>query len=273
MSGQGVTGVRDYFDAWTGVILSDVGHTYQAGTVVDHSGAPYRDTNVFLANRAGIGAGMRVLDAGCGACGPAVDIVEHTGDLTIDAMTISEVQAAAGTVHVRAHGLADRIRVRVGDYHQMPFPDGTFDVVYFLESACYTEDNVALFGEALRVLKPGGALYVKDQFVEEGPLTTAETTALAGMNEMFACNITCLLDEVAEAIADAGFTDVQAGGREFFDHAEYKKAIATFVGEGPLLGADGRPELTSLGQGHQYPGVLEGTPPVFTAEIRAIRPR
>lgn len=43
---------------------------------------------------------------------------------------------------------------------RMPFGDGTFDLVALLDTVEHIPDDMAVFGEALRILKPGGKLMV-----------------------------------------------------------------------------------------------------------------
>jgi ubiquinone/menaquinone biosynthesis C-methylase UbiE len=54
--------------------------------------------------------------------------------------------------------------VHLGDYHKLDelFPAESFDRVYFLESLCHAENYRRVLTSAFRVLKPGGALYIKD---------------------------------------------------------------------------------------------------------------
>jgi len=112
--------------------------------------------------------GQRVLDAGCGVCGPAIHFSRHAG-VTVDALTVSAKQAAAARQRVDAAGLADRITVRRGDYQEADalYPPDTFDVVYFLESFGHSNDHARTIQAAWNVLRPGGTLYIKDLFRKE----------------------------------------------------------------------------------------------------------
>lgn len=51
------------------------------------------------------------------------------------------------------------VEVLRGDMTQpLPFPDGTFDLIFHPVSNCYVEQVEPIFQECFRVLKPGGAL-------------------------------------------------------------------------------------------------------------------
>jgi ubiquinone/menaquinone biosynthesis C-methylase UbiE len=107
--------------------------------------------------------GQRVLDAGCGVCGPAIWFAQHK-QMTIDAVTISPTQQGLAQKSVAAAGLNSRISVHLGDFHRLEqlFPADTFDRVYFLESLCHANNYERVLTGAYKVLKPGGCLYVKD---------------------------------------------------------------------------------------------------------------
>jgi SAM-dependent methyltransferase len=111
---------------------------------------------------------MKILDAGCGVCGPAAWFAEHRA-VTIEALTISPVQVREAQVRVGARGLADRITVREGDFHRLTeiYPAESFDRVLFLETICHAHDYRLVLEQAERVLKPGGCLYVKDFYCQD----------------------------------------------------------------------------------------------------------
>ena len=282
MDRQHVKNISGFFHQLTPLIIDAMGgHTYQAGTIAGMGGRiteAHHATNRLISKRAGLRHGQRVLDAGCGSGGPAVDIAREIGDLTIEAVTISPDQAEAARAHVAANDLADRITVRVADYHELPFPDGWFDAIYFLESACYSPDHSVLFPEVFRVLRPGGQLYVKDWFADSGELSPVEERALAELNELY---VTCVrpIEYTAEAMTTAGFTDVRAAEERVFDSTLYKQAMVKPDARkqakresGSQREAPASEALTEFGQAHLYPLALQGVTPMYVSELWAVRP-
>lgn len=263
--------IREFFEEKHPVILKGFGHTYQWATLAEHGGDLYHDTNVFLAGRAGLRPGMHVLDAGCGACGPAVDIAQHINGLTVEAVTVSSAQAAAARAHIQVHHLADRIHVHVNDYHQLPFQEETFDAAYFFESASYSENQVLLFRETLRVLKPGGLLYVKDGFIEPGPLSAVQTQALIEVNQKYVLNF-CSLNDAIQAVATAGFAQVRGAGTTLFDTIPWHTAMTRQQNRARCAVDLGQSTLTDLGQTHEYPLAEQGVTPICVGEVWAVRP-
>lgn len=254
--------VRDYYDTYAEAIKDSFSDTYQAyGLQGDGAAEGYASTNVFLASRMGVKAGDRLLDAGCGAGGPAVDIAKNTGGITIDAITISPVQARLARQLVEANNLSGRIRVHTGDFHELPFAPASFDGVYFLESDCYSCDQKKLFTEVHRVLKPGGFLYIKGIYAKDGPLSEQEKADNEKLCNMFVWNGTTL-GAAEKAVAGAGFGDIQTARLENMSSSAFfrarKKACLTEV--------DGILSLTPFGRRHYD---FFKTIPWFSAEIRA----
>lgn len=257
--------VRRYYDRETPAYVADLGRTLQAGRYERARAAgadAYRDSNLALAERAGIRAGERILDAGCGVAGPAVDIATAYAGLRIDAITISPVQAALAREHVRGAGVENRVSIHTGDYHALPFEDARFDRVVFFESSGYSYDPDRLFAEVRRVLRPGGTLYVKDVFRDETCSTGDALRELAEFNDVYRYR-TRPLAEVAACVAAAGFSPV----RTFVFTGE----IATSAFDEAMVRTSpetGETVLTGLGEHHFRPF---RTLPIVFAEIVAVR--
>lgn len=113
----------------------------------------------------GLASGQHVLDAGCGVCGPALYFCREA-NVSVQAVTISAVQAGLAQQRIDAAGLAGRVAVRRASYQDLAseFPPESFDVVYFLESFGHSDDIARTLDAAWSVLKPGGTLYIKDLF-------------------------------------------------------------------------------------------------------------
>ncbi len=68
-------------------------------------------------------------------------------------------------------------RVRLGDMHEAPYPDRTFDAVVLGWVLAYSEDPARAAREMLRIVRPGGVIAVG---VEYNPMTQAEIVASTG---------------------------------------------------------------------------------------------
>ena len=99
--------------------------------------------------RLGLPPGARILDAGCGS-GRVLDELAQYGSVTgIDASPVAVAAAEA-----RGHDVS---RARV---EELPFPDGSFDLVTCLDVIEHTPDDLRALSELVRVTRPGGYLFV-----------------------------------------------------------------------------------------------------------------
>lgn len=119
----------------------------------------------------GLKPGMKVVDAGCGVCGPALYFAEKAG-VEVHAVTISKEQFEVAKKKISETGMEGKVTVYHGDYHQLKDVIGKdgFDVVYFLESFGHSPYHNKAVDSAWKVLKNGGLLYVKDLFRRESLL-------------------------------------------------------------------------------------------------------
>ena len=102
-----------------------------------------------LADLAGVAAGQRVLDVGCGPGALTAELVARVGADSVAAIDPSEpfVEAA----RARNPG-AD---VRLGSAEELPFPDDTFDAALAQLVVQFMSDPAAGVGEMARVTRPG----------------------------------------------------------------------------------------------------------------------
>ena len=103
-----------------------------------------------LADAAGITAGMRVLDVGCGPGGLTAELAARTGASNVAAVDPAPQFAAA--CRERNPG-AD---VRVGAAEDVPWPDDTFDATLSSLVVAFMRDPDRGLGEMARVTRPGG---------------------------------------------------------------------------------------------------------------------
>jgi cyclopropane-fatty-acyl-phospholipid synthase len=125
---------------------------YETGTetLAEAQRAKYRA----MADRAGLGAGMRVLEIGSGWGGFALYAAGERG-CDVTSITISPAQHELATERIRAAGLADRARVELRDYRDIA---GTYDAIVSIEmlEAVGHAYFPAFFGAIDRALAPGG---------------------------------------------------------------------------------------------------------------------
>lgn len=126
-----------------------------------------REATLELAERAELGPGMEVLDVGCGLGGSIRYLaLEHGCHVTGIDLTDEYIQTAVALS--RMVGLEKHVAFRTGSALKMPFGDAAFDVVWTEHAQMNIEDKAGLYGEIMRVLKPGGRLVFHDVFLGPG---------------------------------------------------------------------------------------------------------
>jgi len=121
-----------------------------------------------VAKAAGVRAGDRVLEVGCGYAASAVHYTKRFKPASVVGLDVTEVRIEKGREYVAENGLADRIHLEVGDATALGFPAGRFDRVMAIECAIHFNTRYEFFEEASRVLVPGGGLGLADIVLRKG---------------------------------------------------------------------------------------------------------
>lgn len=153
--------VRKFYNKTTDQFLEVYGEIIQAfrtKNVDDY--LDYTITSAQLENA------EKILDAGCGVCGPSIYFAKKIDGLQIDACTISDIQFEKGTQNIKQAGLDNRLHVHQLDYHTIDevFQKETYDRILFLESFGHSDNKERLIDACWELLKPGGMAYIKDLF-------------------------------------------------------------------------------------------------------------
>ena len=102
-------------------------------------------------------------------------------------------------------GLDDRVSFRQANALDLPFDDACFDGAYSQNVSMNISDKAAFYGEACRILKPGG-LFVAAEVAEgpDGPPFFPVPWALTPENSHLS-----KVDEISHLLAAAGFRDIE----------------------------------------------------------------
>jgi sterol 24-C-methyltransferase len=116
---------------------------------------------------------MRVLDVGCGVGGPAREIARFA-DIKIIGINNNDFQIMRARRYTQKSGLQDQMSFNKADFMKLSeiFGEGSFDAgeslvpsyvshlmictVYAIEATCHAPTFEGIYGEILKVLKPGG---------------------------------------------------------------------------------------------------------------------
>jgi len=144
-----------------------------------------------LAERAGIGPGVTVLDLCCGVAGPGRFVARELGCAYLG------VDASATAIAI-ARERAGELPCRFAVAQIPPLPHGPFDVVLLLETMLAFKDKDALVRDIFPALRRGGRFAFT---LEEGaPLTAAERAAMPDAETVWLTSI----DDMAASLDRAG---------------------------------------------------------------------
>lgn len=97
--------------------------------------------------------GQRLLEVGCGI---GTDLVRFAqGGARVTGVDLAQTAIDLARKNFELHGVAAE-ELRVANGEALPYPDGSFDVVYAHGVIQYTADPGTLIRECHRALKPGG---------------------------------------------------------------------------------------------------------------------
>jgi SAM-dependent methyltransferase len=176
-------------------ILSGVDAAFAPGEYVAQESFMRASEIRALAERAGIGPGVSVLDLCCGVGGPGRFITRELGCAYLGVDRNSD---AIDTARERAAGLPCRFEVA----QIPPVPAGPFDVVLLLETMLAFPDKQRLVQEISGALAPGGRFAFT---LEEGaPLTAGERAIMPNADTVWLTPI----DEMTAHLKRAGLAVV-----------------------------------------------------------------
>ena len=171
-----------------------------------------RAATLELARAAGLDSTKKVLDVGSGIGGTARCLAREFG-CRVTGIDLTEEYCRTAAMLSARIGLSALVDFRQGDATSLPFPDGSFDVVWTEHAAMNIPDKPRLYREMHRVLKPGGRLAIYDILAgPSGPILfpvpwarTSDTSFVVSPAELRR-----LLEEAGFKISDWSDTTPQA---------------------------------------------------------------
>ena len=165
---------------------------------------------VALADAAGVQAGMRVLDVGCGPGGLTHELAGRVGAENVGAIDPSPQFTAANR---ERHPGAD---VRDGAAESLPFDDDSFDAALSSLVIGFMRDADAGAREMARVTKPGGVVAECMWDIPGGGMTMLSTfwravRTVDPSSEGEGARVGVREGEIADVLARAGLADVRSG--------------------------------------------------------------
>jgi len=207
----------------------------------DDPGEAAVNTIRVLADAAGVEAGDRVLNVGCGAGEGSVFLANVLG-ATVHGIDVGESQLAVAREYASEHGVEASTTFAQDDLHDLAtVEDASMDVYWALEALSHSDDLPTALGQAKRVLVPDGRVVIADLFTRDADLSPEDRERLDTIDEGLGTRVGSI-DDLESALADAGFetVEVRDGTDGIRPSTKRRRRFARFVT--PLGGV-----LTSIG--------------------------
>lgn len=139
---------------------------------MDHSAVNVRFCDDLLSLSPGLDP---TLDIGTGTARIPIELCRRAPRARVVAIDLAEHMLAVGEKNVGRAGLSGLVALLHADAKSLPYRDATFASVISNSIVHHIPDPAPVLGEALRVLAPGGVLFVRDL---RRPETDEEVRAL-----------------------------------------------------------------------------------------------
>ncbi len=158
-----------------------------------------------------------VLDAGTGPGRIPVLMCQMQPQWQIIAIDLAKSMLQIASQHVQQANLQSRIRLELVDAKHLPYEDEKFDMVVSNSLVHHLPDPASFFSEIKRVLKPNGAIFLRDLFrpADEEILNALVESVGKEYNEhqkkLFrdSLHAALTLDEVKQLISQVGLQKVE----------------------------------------------------------------
>lgn len=102
------------------------------------------------------------LEVGCGTGRISIGVAKYSSGIRLTGVDLSENMLTVAQENAKAEKVQDKINFIYGDAKKLPFDDNDFDSVYCHNMLHHVSDPLGMVREMIRVLKPEGALLIRD---------------------------------------------------------------------------------------------------------------
>ena len=160
---------------------------------------------------------IKVLDIGTGTARIPILMCQQRPQYLITGIDLAQSMLIIGQRNVADAKLTQRIKLERVDSKRMPYPDLEFDMLVSNSLVHHLPDPLSLFGEVKRLVKPGGAMLIRDLIRPENDKIVNELVANIGADydphqqQLFHDSLKAAftLVEIQELIDRVGLTQVK----------------------------------------------------------------
>lgn len=154
-----------------------------------------------------------IVDVGCGIGGSSRYLARKY-QAKVQSITLSPVQVQRAVDITAKQGLTELVNFQVANALQQPFPDGSFDLVWSMESGEHMPDKNQFMGELARVVAPGGRVILvtwchRDLKPGEKSLKPDEQELLNKICDAYYLPAWCSPSDYVSLAKDLGLEDIK----------------------------------------------------------------
>jgi ubiquinone/menaquinone biosynthesis C-methylase UbiE len=160
---------------------------------------------------------IKILDVGTGTARIPILMCQQRPQYLITGIDLAQSMLIVGQRNIEEAGLNQRIRLERVDSKRMPYPDLEFDMVVSNSLVHHLPDPLSFFQEIKRLVRPGGAILIRDLIRPENDTIVNSLVAKIGgeydaqQQQLFRDSLKAALTltEVQELIDRAGLEQVK----------------------------------------------------------------
>ena len=123
---------------------------------------------------------VKILDAGTGTARIPILMCQRRPQYLITAVDLAQSMLIVGQRNVEEAGLVQRIRLEQVDTKRMAYPDLEFDMLISNSLVHHLPDPLLFFQEVKRLVRPGGAMLIRDLIRPESDESVNNLVAKVG---------------------------------------------------------------------------------------------
>ncbi len=123
---------------------------------------------------------VKILDIGTGTARIPILMCQQRPQYLITGIDLAQSMLIIGQRNVEEANLTQRIRLERVDANRMPYPDLEYDAIVSNSLVHHLSDSFSFFGEVKRLVKPDGAILIRDLIRPESDRIVDELVAKFG---------------------------------------------------------------------------------------------
>jgi ubiquinone/menaquinone biosynthesis C-methylase UbiE len=159
---------------------------------------------------------VRVLDIGTGTAQIPIILCQEKSCYQVLGVDLAQSMLILGRRNIEAAGLLPRIRLEQADGKRLPYPNWEFDLVISNSLVHHLPDPQSFFQEVARLVKPNGAVLIRDLLRPASVMEIDRLVTAAGdyghcQNQLFRDSLAAAftLSEIQDLVSGAGLNNYQ----------------------------------------------------------------